>query len=404
MAAFEYRALDADGRSHKGVLTGDSPRQVRAWLRGQGWFPLDVQQVAEATTSTGTHGFRRSVSSADLALMTRQLATLVRSGMPLEQALRALGDQVSSRQLQSVITGIRSHIAEGLSLGDALARFPATFPQVYRAMVEAGEASGRLDDILDRLADYTEEQQLLRQKLTVALIYPVLLTVVAVVIVTALLTYVVPEVVRVFEQTGQQLPLLTRGLIAGSDLLRGYGLYLAVVFVLMLIGWRRLLRQPPLRHWYDRVMLRLPLVGSLLRIIDTARLARVLAILIGSGVPLLEALRIGAQVIGRLPVRDAVMDAAVVVREGGRLYEALKRCGYFPPLFIHMLAAGEESGELESMLERAAVHHERELGTMVSATTALIEPLLILVMGGIVLVIVLAILLPIFEMNQLVGM
>jgi general secretion pathway protein F len=404
MAAFEYRALDAGGRSRKGVLTGDSPRQVRSWLRGQGFFPLEVQQIEEQSGTGGTFRLSRSVSSADLALMTRQLATLVRAGMPLEQALRALGEQAASRQLQSVITGVRAHITEGLSLGEALARFPGTFPQMYRAMVEAGEASGRLDEILDRLADYTEEQQYLRQKLGVALIYPVLLTIVAVVIVIALLTYVVPEVVRVFEQTGQQLPLLTRGLIASSEFIRGNGLYLIAGIAGLIILSVYLLRRPAVRYQRDRLLLRLPFIGNLYRIINTTRLARVLAILTGSGVPLLEALRIGAQVISNMPVRDAVLDAAVSVREGGRLHESLQRSGYFPPLLMHMLAAGEESGELESMLDRAAIHHERELGTTVSAATALIEPLLILIMGGIVLVIVLAILLPIFEMNQLVGM
>ena len=404
MAAFEYHALDADGRARKGVLTGDSPRQIRAWLRGQGLFPLDVEQVAERGAGTGASHFGRSTSAADLALMTRQLATLARSGMPLEQALRALGEQVSRKQLQAVITGIRAHIAEGLSLGEALARFPATFPPMYRAMVEAGEASGRLDEILDRLADYTEEQQHLRQKLTVALIYPVLLTVVAVMIVTALLIYVVPEVVRVIEQTVQQLPLLTRMLIAGSELVRNNGLYLALAFIALVSGWFWLLRRRAVRYQYDRLLLRLPLVRGLSRTINTGRLARVLAILTGSGVPLLESLHIGAQVISNLPVRDAVLEAVVSVREGGRLHEALGRSACFPPLFVHMLAAGEESGDLDGMLDRAATHHERELGTMVSAATALIEPLLILLMGGIVLVIVLAILLPIFEMNQLVGL
>lgn len=401
MAAFEYRALDADGRSLKGVLTGDSPRQVRAWLRGQGLFPIEVQAVAERA---GTASFTPRVTASDLALLTRQLATLVRSGMPLEQALRALGDQVGKRRLQNIVTGIRAHIAEGVSLGDALSRFPSTFPRLYRAMVEAGEASGRLDDILDQLADYTEQQQYLRQRLAVALIYPLLLTVVAVLIITALLAWVVPEVVRVFEQTGQQLPLLTRGLIAGSDLIRNQGVYLAGIAALIFVGWRFLLRRPGFRYRQDLLLMRLPLAGRLIRTVNTGRFARVLAILTGSGVPLLEALRIGAGVIDNLPVRAAIDSAAVAVREGGRLHEALGRSGRFPPLFVHMLAAGEESGDMDGMLGRAATHFERELTLMIAAATALIEPLLILVMGGVVLLIVLAILMPIFEMNQLVGL
>jgi len=403
MAAFEYLALDANGRTSKGVLTGDSPRQIRSWLRDQGLFPINVEPVSETSRHRGLNLIKRSVSAAELSLMTRQLATLVRAGMPLEQALRALGEQTSRTQLQSVITGVRAHISEGMSLGEALARFPATFPTVYRAMVEAGEASGRLDEILDRLADYTEEQQYLRQKLSVALIYPVILTTVALVIVTALLTYVVPEVVRVFEQTGQQLPVLTRMLIISSSFVRNNGVYLLTGVAGLFMLWLYLLTLPAVRYQRDMLLLRLPLVSQLYQVVHASRLARVLAILVGSGVPLLEALRIGAQVISNLPVHQAVIDAALSVREGGRLHDTLKRTGYFPPLLIHMLAAGEESGELEKMLERTATHHERELSTMVAAATALIEPVLILIMGGIVLVIVLAILLPIFDMNQLVG-
>jgi general secretion pathway protein F len=402
MAAFEYRAMDANGRSRKGVLTGDSPRQIRAQLRGQGLYPVDVQAVAD---SGGTRRplFGQRVSTANLALMTRQLATLVRAGMPLEEALRALGEQVTNRRLQSVVAGVRARITEGSSLTEALGEFPGTFPELYRVMVEAGEASGRLEEVLDRLADYTEERQAMRQKLGVAMIYPILVTLVALLVVIALLTYVVPEVVRVFESTGQDLPLLTRGLIATSDFLRANGFYLLVGMGGLAILGGYLLRRPGIRYQWDRLLLDLPLLGRFSRTLNAARVARTLAILTDSGVPLLEALRIGGRVVPNRPMRQAVEEAAVNVREGGRLHNALNQSGYFPPLLVHMLSAGEESGELEKMLERAASHQERELESAVSAATSLMEPLLILVMGGVVLVIVLAILLPIFEMNQLVG-
>ncbi|KPV40115.1 general secretion pathway protein GspF [Thiohalorhabdus denitrificans] len=403
MAAFEYQALDARGRNRKGILTGDSPRQIRAQLRDQGLYPVEVQPVAEQGTRQGRPMLGGRVSASGLALLTRQLATLVRAGMPLEEALRALGEQVSGRQLQSVVAGVRAQITEGATLTEALGSFPRTFPELYRVMVEAGEASGRLEEVLDRLADYTEQRQAMRQKLGVALIYPILVTVVAVLVVVALLTYVVPEVVRVFESTGQTLPLLTRGLIASSDFLRANGLLLVVLLGGAALLATYALRRPRVRYAFDRMLLRLPFIGRLSRTINSARLARTLAILTESGVPLLEAIRIGGRVVRNQPIREAVEEAAVTVREGGRLHTALGQSGYFPPLMIHMLSAGEESGELEKMLERAASNQERELESAVSAATALMEPVLILVMGGIVLVIVLAILLPIFEMNQMVG-
>ncbi|MFP4560585.1 MAG: type II secretion system inner membrane protein GspF [Thiohalorhabdus sp.] len=403
MAAFEYQALDARGRNRKGILTGDSPRQIRAQLRDQGLYPVEVQPVAEQGARRGRPMLGGRVSASGLALLTRQLATLVRAGMPLEEALRALGEQVNGRQLQSVVAGVRAQITEGATLTEALGSFPRTFPELYRVMVEAGEASGRLEEVLDRLADYTEQRQAMRQKLGVALIYPMLVTVVAVLVVVALLTYVVPEVVRVFESTGQTLPLLTRGLIASSDFLRANGLLLVVLLAGAALLATYALRRPRVRYAFDGLLLRLPFIGRLSRTINSARLARTLAILTESGVPLLEAIRIGGRVVRNQPIREAVEEAAVAVREGGRLHTALGQSGHFPPLMVHMLSAGEESGELEKMLERAASNQERELESAVSAATALMEPILILVMGGIVLVIVLAILLPIFEMNQLVG-
>ncbi|MCP5200331.1 MAG: type II secretion system inner membrane protein GspF [Gammaproteobacteria bacterium] len=402
MAAYEYLALDDDGRSRKGVLTGDSQRQVRSLLRAQGLQPLEVRGVVEDATRR-VRSARGGITPAALALMTRQLATMVRAGMPLEQSLRALGEQVSGRRLQAVVAGVRARITEGAALHEALAEFPAVFPEMYRVMVEAGESSGRLEEVLERLADHTEQSHQLRQRMGLALIYPALITLVAIGVVMALMAYVVPQVVRVFEDTGQTLPLLTRGLIAASAGVRAWGGAAIAVLVAGWAAWRVLLRRPAVRWMRDELALRVPGVGWLVREVQAGRLARTLAILTRSGVPLLDALAIGARMVGSLPLRRATEAAAVAVREGGRFHLALARAGYFPPLLLHMLAAGEDSGELDEMLERAAAHQERELAARAATFAAVVEPLVILVMGGVVLLIVLAILLPIFDMNQLVG-
>ena len=404
MAAFEYLALDPGGRSRKGILTGDSPRHVRSQLRDQGLNPVEVQVLAERESTGQNNFFSRPVSVASLALMTRQLATLVRAGMPLEEALRVLGDQLTQPRLQSVVAGLRSHITEGATLYGSLAKYPSVFPEYFCTMVEAGEASGRLDDILDRLADYTEQQNHIRQKILVAMIYPVILTLVAMTVVIALLTYVVPEVVRVFDQTGQTLPLLTRWLIICSDFIRNNGLILFAGLVMLFVIYIKLLSKEWVRSKRDLFMIRLPFIGDLVRTVNSARLARILSILTESGVTLVDALGIGVQIIKNIPIRQAIHDATTSLREGGRLHQSMHKSGFFPPLLVHMISVGEESGELETMLDRAASHHERELKMMINAATSLFEPILILVMGGIVLLIVLAILLPIFEMNQLVGM
>ncbi len=403
MAAFEYLALDDNGRSRKGVLTGESPRQVRSQLRDLGLFPVQVEPVADTDASKPGRVITQRIPVSSLALMTRQLATLVRSGMPLEDSLRVLGEQVKLPRMQSVVAGLRSHILEGATLADSLAKFPAVFPEYYWTMVEAGEASGRLDDILERLANYTEQQYYLRQKVGVAMIYPVILTVVALSVVIALLTYVVPEVVRVFAYSDQTLPFLTRWMIACSEFLRDYGVIISGLLVVSFLLWNRLMQKPGPRLRRDVMLLRLPYIGDLIRIANSARLARILAILTESGVTLVDALGIGIKIIKNIPIRQTVQDATSSVREGGRLHTALNNSNYFPPLLIHMISVGEESGELENMLDRSASHYERELATSVTAFTSLVEPVLILLMGAMVLTIVLAILLPIFEMNQLVG-
>lgn len=403
MGAFAYTALDTRGRELKGVLEGDTPRQVRQQLREQGFTPLEVVEAAEhEAKSPNSFGLQRGVSATDLALITRQLATLVRSALPVEEALLAVSQQTEKPRLKNMLLAVRSRVMEGHTLASGLTQFPNIFPEIFRATVAAGEHSGHLDGVLERLADYAESRQQLKQKMTLAMIYPVMLTLMAVLIVTGLLVYVVPQVVQVFEHTGQQLPLLTRALIGLSAFIRSYGIVLLVLLVLAVFAVRTMLKKHETRRRWHMQMLRLPLVGRLTRGVNTARFTRTLSILAGSGVPVLEAMRISGEVVANIPMRDAVDDAARRVREGTSISKSLGSSGLFPPLVVHLIASGESSGELDMMLERAASNQERELETLIATMLGILEPLLILVMGVVVLLIVLAILLPIFDLNQLV--
>ena len=405
MGAFEYTAVDRGGRQHKGVLEGDTARQVRQVLRERGLLPTAVNEVMERQRRSASTGFstRRGISAADLALVTRQLATLLRSGMPLEETLLAVGQQSEKARLKSIILGVRSRVMEGHTLASGLGEFPQAFPEIYRATVAAGEQSGHLDPVLERLADYTEGRQQLRQRISHALIYPIILVTLAVFIVSALLVYVVPKVVGVFENTGQELPTLTRAMIAGSDFLRDYGFVLLGLIAVGIFIFTRLLRRLEFRRRWHRFLLRVPLVGRLTRGINTARFTRTLSILAGSGVPVLDALRISGDVVGNVPMREAIEETAVRVREGAPLGRSLGASRLFPPMTMHLISSGEASGELETMLERAADNQEREVDSLIGAMLSILEPVLILFMGVIVLAIVLAILLPIFQLNQLVA-
>jgi general secretion pathway protein F len=404
MGAFEYTALDPRGREKRGVLEGDAARQIRQQLREKGWVPLSVEEVAqrEAKERKRYAFLRRGISATELALITRQLATLVRAGLPLEECLRAVSQQADKGRLKSMLLAVRARVMEGHSLAVGLSDFPHVYPELYRTTVEAGEQSGHLDRVLERLADYTESRQQLRQKIQLAVFYPALLTVVAILVVGGLMTYVVPQVVQVFENIGQELPPLTRGLIAVSDFLRNNGLVMLILLVLAIAGFSYLLRNTAVRRRFHKVLLIIPLVSRLERGLNTGRFARTFSILTASGVPVLESMRISAQVMSNLPMKEAVAEATARVREGAGIAAALERSGYFPPMTVQLVASGEASGKLEEMLERAAINQEREIETLIAALLGLFEPLLILFMGSVVLVIVLAILLPIFDLNQLI--
>jgi len=372
-------------------------------LRDKDLIPLSVTEIAEKESSRQqSFTLRRSMTPADLAMITRQIATLVHSSMPLEEALTAVGEQSETPRIKSIIMGVRAKVMEGHSLADGLSDFPRAFPDLYRATVAAGEQTGHLDRVRERLADYTEGRQELRQKIMNAMIYPIVLTVLAISIVTLMLVYVVPKVVRVFTNTGQELPGLTTALIAISDFLRDYGLVL--VAALGIGAWLvfRMLKNPGPRRARDRLLLRIPVISRLVRGVNTARFTRTLSILTGSGVPVLDSLQISGAVLTNLPMREAVQDAADRISEGAPIGKSLAESGHFPPICIHLISSGEASGQLDTMLDRAAQNQERDVDGLIAALLGILEPALIVAMGVVVLVIVLAILLPIFELNQLV--
>ncbi len=406
MPAYEYTAVNSKGKETTGLLEGDTPKQIRQTLRGKGLIPIDVHEVKEkGKRASGSQkvSSRGRLKAAELALFTRQLATLLQAGTPLENALGTIANQHTKKGVKRIILGVRAKVTEGHTLADSLNQFPSAFPGLFRSTVAAGENSGHLDKVLERLADYTEGAQEMQQQISSALIYPVLLTVISIAVVAGLLGYVVPQVIQVFENMGQELPVLTRGLIALSEIVQASGLYVVILGVIGVFLFARLYKNPAFERKVDRFTLRLPVIGNIIRGKNTAAFARTLSILSGSGVSILTALRNAADVVSNRPMREAIQDATERVREGAGISSSLQKTGLFPPMTLHLIASGEGAGKLDAMLERAAEQQERETSTTITAALSLFEPMLILIMGAVVLVIVLAILLPIFELNQLVG-
>ncbi|MFZ9406046.1 MAG: type II secretion system inner membrane protein GspF [Burkholderiaceae bacterium] len=404
MPAYRFEAASAAGRIESGILDADSARQARNQLRERGLTPLKVDAVeagsARGALSRPVLGSR--LKDAELALATRQLASLLSARLPLERALSAIIEQAETALVRDRFAAVRSEVVGGSTLADALGRFPRDFPEVYRALVAAGEQTGDLGRVMAQLADHVEARTALTQKVKLAFTYPVIVTLVALAVIVALLTYVVPQVVSVFAQTRQSLPVLTVVLIAVSDAVRHWGWLMLLILAGLAFAARAALRSPPVRlAWHTR-MLHLPLIGRLVRGVNTARFASTLAILSSSGVPLIRALEAGARTLSNDALRANVDDAVARVREGTSLARALGSGGQFPPVMIHMIASGEATGELPQMLERTARTLSNEVERRTLTLTSLLEPLLILVMGGVVLLIVLAVLLPIIEINQLV--
>ena len=400
MAQWNFLALDEDGRRRRGAIEGDNPRHVRGLLREQGLRPLGVRPAAGFTSRIRTVK-RRALGSEALAQLTRQLATLLRGGLPLDTALNALATQRT--RYSAVLVGVRSRVQEGYSFAEALSASRRTFPELLVATVGAGERIGRLEEVLERLAEHFEKSQTLRQQVRAALAYPMVLTVFSLAIISLMLVYVVPQVIPVFADSGVELPLLTRILIAVSDFARSYG-WLALLAAAAGAGLLvRMLRLPAARSRLHGLLLRAPLFGALSRELNSARLMQSLATLTDAGVSVWESLRVAAGMLTNLPMRQAALDAAEEVSEGKPAAESLAHSGLFPPLCIQLIASGEASGELHQLLGRAAEAQERDLSARINTLTSLLQPVLILVVGGFVLLIVLSILMPIFEMNRLIG-
>jgi len=405
LAAFEYIALNARGKEEKGVLEADSSRQVRQILRDKGMAPLDVKVTREQKSSTSGWRslFTPSLTVRELSLVTRQLATLIAAGLTVEESLLAVSRQTENPKTQSMLLSVRSKVMEGYSLANSLAEYPRAFPDLYRATVAAGESAGHLDLVLNRLADYTETRHDSRQRIFQAMVYPIILFVLTSLILSGLMGYVVPDIVKVFKDTHQQLPVLTRFIIAASHFVKTWGLVVLGLVVVAVFAWRRALTVPSIRLAYDRRLLHLPLVSRLSRGINTSQFASTLSILSSSGVPLVDALNISGKVLTNSWLQEKVAEATTRVKEGSSLNAALDKSGYFPPIMLHMIASGESSGELDNMLSRVAVYVQQDVENLLGIMLSLFGPLMLLMMGGAVFVIVIAILLPIINLNQLVS-
>jgi general secretion pathway protein F len=406
MAAFHYNALDAAGKPSTGMIEADSARLARTQLREKGLFVVELDALSDTSTKQGARSFnlpfRKRIPLSEVSLMLRQLATLLEAGLPLEQALSVLIEQGDNPSMRQVIAALRSEVLAGNTLARAMDKHRDTFPEIHRALINAGEASGELATVMDKLASYSEAQQALQQKVGLAMVYPAIVITVAILVVGGLLLFVVPPVVEVFQQTRQALPFLTRALIALSDFLTATWLYLIAILVAGGFAAQRALQQEALRYQFHLKLLGLPVLGKLIRGNNTARMASTLSILVGSGVGLLTALTAASGVVHNLPMRRALEDAAMKVREGVTLSRALAASGLFPPVLVHLIASGEQSGRLDIMLDRVAKQQTQEVSGFTTALTSIMEPLLILFMGAVVLLIVLAILLPIIQMNQMV--
>ncbi|WP_067515271.1 type II secretion system inner membrane protein GspF [Endozoicomonas ascidiicola] len=414
MSVYTYEALDAKGKKNKGVMEADTPRQVRQKLRVSGLNAVSVIEASHKvrTTTASSEGapksrlpiLQKQANNAEVALLTRQLATLVAAGIPLEECLNALIKQVRKPHLKTIITTVRSKILEGQTLADSLGSYPKTFDRLYRAMVAAGEKSGHLDHVLERLADFTEHRQKIKSQLIQAMIYPVILTVVAIAVVAALLTTVVPTVVEQFSHMGEQLPAMTQALISISDFVRSFGLWITGILLIALVIRQQILkRSRSLRLMNDRLFLKLPILGGVLSGVDSARFARTLSILTSSTVPLLEGMGIASNVLSNQYMQDSLLKAAERVKEGSTLWQSLEQTELFSPMMLYIIASGEKSGELTNMLARAADNQDQQFESQVNIALGIFGPLLIVTMAGVVLFIVMAILTPMLDLNSLIA-
>lgn len=401
MAAFDYQAIDAEGKTQKGLIEADTAKQARQQLRGMGLMPLEIAEVSKKILGGEIKSRRDKINVATVSLITRQIATLIGAGQPVESAYFAVSKQTPKNQAKRVLLSVRAKVLEGFPLSEALSEFPRIFDSMYCASVNAGEQSGLLDIVMERLADYLEARQDIQRKTGQALIYPILLSIVVFVLVAGLLTFVVPQIVQVFEGFDQELPLITQWLIAISDFSKSYGLHVLVGLVALSMVYRQLLKIAWFNLLRDRMLLSIPFISYLVKLSNTARFTRTMSILVSSGVTALDSIRISSEVILSQPIKATVVHAAERVREGEHISVALGQTGYFSPIVLQLIEIGESSGKLGDMMERSAKAEETEFAGVTALFIGLFEPAMILVMGMVVLAIVLAILLPIFDMNDL---
>ncbi len=409
MAAFEYSAMNARGKTVKGVLEGDNPRQIRQQLRNQALTPLDIK-VAASEQDTAETGGKQSLnlkigtrlSATDLTLVTRQIATLVKSGMPIERALYSVSRQTEKQKTKTLLLAIRAKVLEGHSLADAFGQFPNVFPEIYRSTIASGEASGNLDIVLMRLADYAERRHEMSKKLLESLMYPVIVVIMSFAILTLLLAFVVPKVVNIFESNDAALPALTQIIILASNITQAYWWLFLLTAVVLFFVWRVLMSNDKRRYRYHQLLLRVPMLGNMIRARNAATFSRTLGILVGSSVSVLEAMRIASDVLTNLPMKQGVLNATKQVKEGVGISQSLESTGYFPGMMLHLIGSGEASGSLDEMLISAADYQEMEVQAKTSALLAASQPLVIVFLGAMVMMIMLGILMPIFDMNNLI--
>ena len=398
MGAYHSHALKKSGNTCKGVIEADSERHARQLLREQELIPTHIAIFQKTTQSNR----RDKLSTEELSLFTRQLATLLAAGIPVEESLRGVSEQTDKDKVRRLIIGVRSKVMEGYALAQAMGEYPSVFPELYRASVAAGEQTGRLDLVLEKLADYTENQQQIRQKIQQALIYPALMIIVSTAIISFLLAFVVPKIIEVFTSSGQSLPAMTGVLIGMSQFIKAYGIYILILIIISLIIFNRSLTNLRFRIAWHRILLTLPIASYLIRTINVARYIHTFGILFAAGVNVLDTMQVASSLVSNLIMRAAFEKAAIRVREGAAISQALKDTGFIGPMAIHLIASGEKSGQLSAMMERAAKHLDNEVRRLIDTALTLLEPLVILFMGAVVLFIVLATLLPIFSMEQLV--
>ena len=409
MAAFEYIAMNACGKNVKGVLEGDNARQIRQQLRDKNLTPMEIFEAGNGKRSINNWKVktlkvkvRERLGATDLTLLTRQLATLVKSGMPIEKALNVVSHQTDKQKIKTLLLALRAKVLEGHSLADAFGEFPHVFPEIYRSTIASGEASGHLDSVLMRLANYSERRHEMSKKLMENLMYPVIVVCTSFAILTLLLAFVVPKIVSIFESNEAQLPFLTQAIILASDMVQGYWWLMIIAVIAVVFVWQVFMANDLRRYAYHKILLKLPLLGKMIQARNASDFARTLGILVGSSVSVLEAMRIASEVLSNLPMKQAVLDAANQIKEGVGISKALEVTGYFPSMMLHLISSGESSGSLDEMLISSADYQEIEVQAKSSVLLAASQPLIIVFLGGLVMLIMMGVLMPIFDMNNLI--